>query len=154
MYERRSKQKGRLIGLPFCLFLARSSLLAGGDEGVVVRLDGLVEVRVCVHVAGEHGFELRRGEVDALVEHRVEVPAVLGCVSRDRRLVIDDRGFGEEEAGHGAYAVLHVVQAELLHVVPETGFEERRFPFELRIGVLFHEDLEGFKACGQGERVA
>ena len=49
----------------------------------MVCLDGFVEVSIGVNVAGEHGFELRRGEVDALVEHRVEVFPVLGRVGGD-----------------------------------------------------------------------
>jgi len=56
------------------VFLASlCSLLGSSDEGVVVCIDGLFEVFVGVDEAGEHGLELRRGEVDALVEHGVEV---------------------------------------------------------------------------------
>jgi len=45
-------KKGRPVELPFFCCLSCSRLLAGGDQCVVVCLDGFVEVGVGVYVTG------------------------------------------------------------------------------------------------------
>src|SRR5439155_26169157 len=85
----------------------------------------------------KHGLELRRRQINTLIDHRVKEPAEPFSIRCFRRLKIGHFTIGKEERKHGSYSIHPDLNASLPCSFDYTSLEPGAKRFEPVVGTVF-----------------
>src|SRR6478735_590327 len=142
------RSRWTMVWTPMSVTSRRSGRGRGGRQGIDDGGQGPVVVRR----GDEPRLVRRRGQVDALVEHRVEERGVGAGVLLARPGEVADRAVAEEHREHGAGGLDDVRDAGRLEVLGGGGADRLRGGVELRVDVGRREP-QGGEAGRRGDRV-
>src|SRR5437899_1879723 len=94
----------------------------------------------------KHGLELRRRQINTLIDHRVKEPAEPFGIRCFRRLKIGHFTIGKEERKHGSYSIHPDLNASLPCSFDYTSLEPGAKRFEPVVGTVLFEPFQRSQA--------